>query len=113
MAPLFTSHSVTVTGVTYYFLCKPQTYKGISAEVGVKEAPESEQNKPKYLVSELLGCGKLVRLAIYYKIGEIRRAARILCEPSKEVAFRAAAAGKPYNGGEIISVTHPRRTTFF
>ena len=60
MTILFTTH-ITVDGITYYFLCKPKTYQGISAETGIDEASNADQKKPRYPVSELLRANVLVR----------------------------------------------------
>lgn len=112
MSVLFTTHSVVVDGLTYFFLCKPVTYQSLSSETGIQEVSDP-MPKAKCSVAELLGANKLVRMALHYEIGLKRRSAAILCHPDRAAAFMYSARGTPYRGGIIRSATRPRRDRFY
>lgn len=112
MSILFTTHSVIVDGVTYFFLCKPVTYQSLFSETGIQEVSDSGV-KARCSVGELLGANKLVRMALYYEVGLKRCAAKILCRPDLASAFMYSAQGTPYRGGIIRSATRPNRVRFY
>ncbi len=111
MAPL-THHTAVITVdnvVTEFYLLQPDQYGAINAETGIAKSATQDIDQPVVAVKELLAKGVLIRVAVSYLEGGVRKVGRILVTRQKLDTALAALKGKTFSGGTITSARVPRR----
>lgn len=117
---LFKTLKVTVgtapNTVTYYFRGEDGVYIGdIATETGVNEAPDSETNRARTSVPELLQKGVLVRVIATTGVagGDNNKQVKLLVRRDKIGTAIDTLPAASIKGADIVSVRIPTKATFF
>lgn len=117
--PLFTTFKHTTADTpaqTYYFRAiKESMPEEVATILGVSEAPENEQNRPRTKVEELVGKGILIRLVASTGLAgsDDRDQVKLLCGRAKLATALDSLIGETIREQLVYSVRIPQKATFY